>query len=127
MIKIIAVSVISVVLIQILKQYKSDYVILLKLAVIAVLTFLLLNTFSLSEIKFSFLSELDSQTPSYFPIILKTLGIVIITQLASSVCKDSGEETLSLITELVGKISILITSIPLIETLYSILKGYLEI
>ena len=127
MIKILVVSVVSVLLISIIKQYKSDYAILLKLAVIVLIAFIAMDIFNNSGIRFSFLTDLNDDIPSYFPIIFKTLGIVLITQISSSICKENGEESLSLVVELVGKLSVLLISIPLIETLYQIMKSYLEL
>lgn len=127
MIKIIVISTVSIILLSILKQYKSDYVIVFKLAIIAFIAFTAIETINSNRIELSFLTDLNGQSPSYFPIILKTLGIVIITQISSSLCKESGEESLSLIVELVGKVSVLIVSIPLMESLYIIIKSYLEL
>lgn len=126
MIKILVVSFISVLLLSIIKQYKSDYAIILKLAIIILIAFIAFEIYENSGIQFSFLTDTQIQTPSYFPIIFKTLGIVLITQISSSICKENGEESLSLIVELVGKLSVLLISIPLIETLYQIMKSYLE-
>lgn len=127
MIRVLIISVISVIIIQLLKQYRSEYTIVFKLAAIITIGFLVINEFKDSSAVFSFLSDFDGASVSYLPIILKTLGIVIVTQLASNICRDSGEETLSTLTELVGKLFILITCLPIIEALYNLVKGYLEL
>ncbi|MBE6834812.1 MAG: hypothetical protein E7515_01015 [Ruminococcaceae bacterium] len=127
MIKILCVSVVSVVFLQILKQYKSDYAIIFKLAVIVFIGFLIIEELNSSVLKYSFITDLSDNQISYFPIIIKVLGIVIITQLGSNICKESGEESLSMLVELIGKVTILIICIPLIEALYTLVKGYLEL
>ncbi|MBO4339173.1 MAG: stage III sporulation AC/AD family protein [Clostridia bacterium] len=126
MIKVFAVSVASVILIQLIKTYRSDYVPIIKLCAIVLIGFVIINQLNNDVFVFSFLSDIDINAVSYFPIILKTLGIVIVTQIASNICHDSGEEALSTVTELVGKIFILISCIPIIEALYTIVKGYLD-
>ncbi len=126
MIKAVAISVFSVIIIQILKPYKSEYSLLIKLASILVIGFVLINEFDNELSRLSFLNGIDDYSVSFFPMILKTLGIVIITQIASNICHDCGEEALSTITELVGKIFILLNCLPMIEILYNLIKGYLE-
>ena len=127
MIKILVISVVSVLLISLLKQYKSDYSFLLKLAAITVISVLTVGFFKDSDIELSFFNDLNNASPSYLPIIVKTLGIVIVTQIASGLCRENGEESISLIVELAGKISVFIICLPLIESLYTIVKSYLEI
>jgi len=126
MIKFIAFSVISVILIQILKQYKSEYALTVKLTAVVLIGLFIFNEINNGLIKFSFLSDIDIGSVSYLPILLKTLGIVIVTQIASNICHDSGEESLSTVTELVGKVTVLLVCLPLIEALFNIVKGYLE-
>ena len=126
MIKAVAISVFSVIIIQLLKQYKPEYSLLIKLASILVMGVVLINELNNDISRLSFLNGIDDYSVSFFPMILKTLGIVIITQIASNICHDSGEEALSTITELVGKIFILLNCLPLIEILYNLIKGYLE-
>jgi len=126
MIKAVAISVFSVIIIQLLKQYKPEYSLLIKLASILVIGVVLINELNNDISRLSFLNGIDDYSISFFPLIFKTLGIVIITQIASNICHDSGEEALSTITELVGKIFILLNCLPLIEILYNLIKGYLE-
>ena len=127
MIKVIAASVISVLLIQLLKNYKSEYALILKLCCICFIGFIILNEFKNDSVVFSFISEIDYSSISYLPILIKTLGIVIVTQIASDICRDSGEEALSTVTQLVGKVFILISCIPIMEALFTLVKGYLEL
>jgi len=126
MIKAVAISVFSVIIIQLLKQYKPEYSLLIKIASILVIGVVLINELNNDISRLSFLNGIDDYSISFFPLIFKTLGIVIITQIASNICHDSGEEALSTITELVGKIFILLNCLPLIEILYNLIKGYLE-
>ena len=53
----------------------------------------------------------------YIEIILKALGVAILTHVVSCICKDSGEGTLAGVVEFAGKVEILILSLPMIEEL----------
>ena len=63
--------------------------------------------------------------PGYVRILLKGLGICYITNFARGVCRDSGETTLADQTLLAGKISLLIISLPMIDTLTEVIKTLL--
>lgn len=57
--------------------------------------------------------------------ILKGLGIVILTQICSDICRDSGETTLAGHVETVGKLELLLLCIPLIEEILAIAEKLL--
>lgn len=48
-------------------------------------------------------------------VLLKTLGISILTHVTATVCRDSGEGSIAYYVELGGKIEILLLSLPLIR------------
>ena len=56
----------------------------------------------------------------YFMIIMKITGISYITEIASQLCKDSGQGAVAVKIELVGKLFILMYSMPVI-------LGFLEV
>jgi stage III sporulation protein AD len=53
----------------------------------------------------------------YVEVILKALGVAILTHIVSGICKDLGEGTLAGVVEFAGKVEILILSLPMIEEL----------
>lgn len=64
---------------------------------------------------------------AYVKILVKIIGITYITEISSSLCKDSGYNAVGEQIELVGKLSILAISMPILlailETINSFLKG----
>lgn len=58
----------------------------------------------------------SSAIPSeYIKIVLKASGICLITQLTADTCRDAGETALAGKAELVGRMALLIISLPLFE------------
>ena len=51
----------------------------------------------------------------YLTVLLKSLGICFLTQLAADICRDSGEGTLASQAETAGKTALLIIALPLFE------------
>ena len=62
----------------------------------------------------------------YLEIILKALAIAYVTQISSEICRESGENSIAFGIETVGKIEIVILSIPLINNIISMSRELLE-
>uniref|UniRef100_UPI003FF0FEA4 SpoIIIAC/SpoIIIAD family protein n=1 Tax=Eubacterium sp. TaxID=142586 RepID=UPI003FF0FEA4 len=62
----------------------------------------------------------------YIKIMLKIVGLSMIAQLLSDLCRDNGENTLANQTELSAKIIILVTALPLFTTIMDIMIGMLK-
>ena len=53
----------------------------------------------------------------YIKILFKLLAIAYICQIASNICEDLGYRSISFQIETIGKVSILLLSIPIIQSL----------
>lgn len=65
-------------------------------------------------------------TGEYIQILFKSLGICLITQLASDACRDAGEQGLAVKTELAGKLTLLALALPLFQKIGSIALSLME-
>ena len=59
----------------------------------------------------------------YLTILFKALGICYITQFAGDICRDCGENTLAVQTELAGKIALMLLALPLFNSLADIISN----
>ncbi len=62
----------------------------------------------------------------YVEIMLKALGVSLVSKLASECCKDCGENAVSAQVELACRISLLAISLPLYKTALSIVIGLID-
>ena len=60
---------------------------------------------------------------AYMPILLKALGICLLTQVACDTCRDVGETALSVKLEMAGKIAVLVLSLPLFEEILMVIQA----
>ena len=60
---------------------------------------------------------------AYMPILLKALGICLLTQVACDTCRDAGETALSVKLEMAGKIAVLVLSLPLFEEILMVIQA----
>lgn len=126
MLKIFLIAFVALAAIVLLKQIKPEFALLLKFAVLLLLGFLVFSEVSdaVSEI-FSF-GELVSIDSEMLKILLKALGLCLVAQIASDVCKDCGESALSTSVELVGKLSIVLMALPVAAQLIEISLGWIN-
>ena len=64
---------------------------------------------------------------TYSRVLIKTLGIALLTKICSDICRDCGEGTLASGVELCGKIAILLLCIPMIGELMDYAKKILGV
>ena len=109
----------------VIKQWKADFLPLVRIGAVVLFGTLLIAS---AEPLLSLLGTLTvgSGASQYVEIILKGLGIVILTQICSDICKDSGEGTLAGNIETVGKLELLLLCIPLIEEILGTAERLLE-
>lgn len=116
-IKIIGIGLLALVIIVILKQYKSEFAIYVSM--IAGVLILLLAIQKLTGI-INLLQSLANKTyinKSFLSILLKITGIAFITEFAVSICSDAGEKAIASKIEIGSKVIIIAMSIPIITSL----------
>ena len=62
----------------------------------------------------------------YAVVLFKVCGIAILTRFASEICKDAGESVYVTKIMLVGKTAIMLTSLPVIKTLFEQVKDFMS-
>lgn len=101
----------------ILRAYKPEWAVFLRMAVTVLSLGLIL---SMTATVISYITDLTAATGipdgTAWPILLRALGIAFLTETAASVCRDSGEGSLAGWVEMAGKLEILLLSFPLIRT-----------
>ena len=109
----------------VLRQWKSDFLPLIRIGAIVLFGTLLIAS---AQPLLSLINTLgkDSGAFGYIETILKGLGIVILTQISSDICRDSGESTLAGHIETVGKLELLLLCIPLIGEILATAERLLE-
>ena len=73
----------------------------------------------------SFWQEIDSLAP-YIKILLKMAGISYLSQFAVNACKNAGQQGLAGQVGFFGKISMLLCSVPLLQTLWETMSSLLQ-
>ena len=116
--RLCSVAVIGVCAAMLVKQWKGDVLPILRLAITVLLA---IAAFTVASPFAAFLSELigGEQALPHGSLLFKALGIAVLTQCASEICRECGEAGAASGVELIGKAEILLLCLPLINDLLS--------
>lgn len=126
MIKFIGISLCVLFCSVILREYNKQF------AVIINIVAALLLAFAVSKELFEIVDEVKSfslvsdTAAAYCKLMIKILGITLITQIVCDICRDNGENSLASITSAAAKIVIISLILPLFKTVISIVGGLLR-
>ena len=115
--KIALIGIGGAILAVVVRQFQKEYSVFVLLAVCLFLVFYLTSNVSLIIDFAQNLGEKIHISGTYIRILFKLLAIACICQIASNICQDLGYQSVSFQIELIGKLSILTLSIPIINSL----------
>ena len=124
---IAGIGIISAGFVIVLKQYKPEFAFGATLAAGTILLFF--SVLNFAEI-IEYINELISVTGTEkekYKILIKCLGICMITKIASETCKDCGENSVASKIDLAGKAVILTSAMPLFSEIITIIKELMEL
>ena len=121
------IAILSSAFVILLKQYKPEYAFAASLTAGILLLFYSFMFFSeiIDEIRL-FISSSGIKNEN-FEILIKCLGICLITKISSETCKDCGQSSISSKIDLAGKAMILVTSIPLFSEIIEIIQSLISL
>lgn len=126
MIKVVEIVLTALIINIVLKNYSKEFTFLINIVcTIIIFTLISKDLKGIVDRLTSISNEISVLLP-YIKIMLKILGISMIAQLLSDLCRDNGENTLANQTELSAKIIILVTALPLFTTIMDIMIGMLK-
>lgn len=126
MIKIAVVSLTALILVIFLKRTNKEFAFILTFAAALILFSIVISDFFDVVNRIYTISSGIENLNSYINLMVKILGITLITQFIIDLCKDSGENALATQTEIASKIVILIMVMPLFEAVMNVVAGLLK-
>ena len=126
MIKVAAAGIAAIVLAIIFKKGKEEYS--LYISISACILILLLGISKLQVI-LDTVEQLQGYievNKGYIGILIKIIGITYVTEIASSLCRDTGYQAIGEQIELVGKLTILAISMPIMLAIMDTINNLLR-
>ena len=121
----VGAGIIGTVLSVVLKQYKPEFSMYITL-----ITGMLMLGAAVSAVKpaldmISSYIEIADPDSEYAEILIKTLAVCYLTQMAGESCSDAGETSIAAKIALAGKIAVVLIALPLFEKLMEVIKQLL--
>lgn len=100
---------------SLLRQYKPELAVFSGLGAGAVLIFVVGDEIRETLGVFSGMFSSGGISSEYISVLIKVLGITLITQVLSDMCRDSGDTAAATKLEFAGKVIITVVSLPVIK------------
>ncbi len=109
-----------------LRQYRPEYAVFVSLgcSVVALLWLLQGIAQVMEELEQFFQGSLISR--ELIQVVMKCLGVCILTELAGQTCRDAGENAIAAKVELAGKVTLVLVSLPLFQRLLEVAERLLS-
>ena len=101
--KIIVLAVLCAILIVLLRNSRPEQAVILSLCAVILLLFWLLDAMDPILQELRQLTELFSFGSQQGELLLKSLGLCLLTQVSADLCRDAGENTLAVNVDWLGK------------------------
>lgn len=111
---------------MVVKQWKSDFLPLLRLALALLFAIAAVTTASPLVTYLSSMMGRDG-VGKYAEILMKALGIAVLTQCCAELCRECGESGAASGVELAGKVQILLLCLPLVNEILSVAESLLTL
>lgn len=117
-------AILGIILASLLKAQRPEYSIYI---IIVVSLFLFLYVLGIVEdvrLKLGILTDIISGSEKYFSLLFKMMGITYLCEFCSGICKDAGYQGMAGQVEMFGKISIVLSGLPILFALVKTIQKF---
>ena len=126
MINVAVIGLIAVLMAVIFKRGKEEYSLFISITASFIILMLGIGKLDVILDTVNRLQGYIRINKAYINILIKIIGITYVTEFSSSLCKDSGYQAIGEQVELVGKLSILAISMPILLALLDTINNFLN-
>ncbi len=110
---ICVLAIVTVIISVMLKSRNSEIALMMTVSCSVIILVMILSQVSTVTATVNQIIAVSGISTSYIVILLKVIGICLITEFAVNTCRDAGSNSLANNVSLAGKIMITVTSLPL--------------
>ena len=122
-VKIIIITLVLVTFLTVIRSFKGEMALPIS---ICISVFMIGCVLGIIEPLISMIKEFERDIGgNYISVMLKALGISLITETASDICRDFGENGISSKIDLLGKCTIISMSVPIMKDILDLVKDVL--
>ncbi len=127
MINVAMIGIVAVLIAIIFKKGREEYSLYISIAACFIILMLGIGKLEVILDTITRLQGYIKINKAYVNILIKIIGITYVTEFAASLCKDSGYQAIGEQVELVGKLSILAISMPILLALLDTINNFLTV
>ena len=121
--KLIAISIIGVVVVLMLRSAKPEFAVFATIATGVIMVVILLSTLQDVILSFDNVVKKSGVDESVFSAVLKIIGIGYLTEYSASIATDAGCGSIAQKLQFGGKLTIFAMSISIVSTLIDVIKN----
>ncbi len=115
MLRVAGIILCEILLYTLLKQIRPEFAVISEAAAACVLIFMLGDEIRDALAAFEGMLDATGFSASHISVLIKVLGISVVTQFSADMCRDAGESALASKVEFAGRIIITAAAIPIIK------------
>lgn len=127
MINVAVISIIAILMAVIFKKGKEEYSLYISIGTCFIILLLGIGKLDVILDTINRLQGYIKINKAYINILIKIIGITYVTEFAASLCKETGYQAIGEQVELVGKLSILAISMPILLALLDTINNFLNV
>lgn len=124
MIHISLIAIVGVIMAVIIKGYKPEISLMVMIALSLFFLTWMLEIFGEMQSQFQAIAEELEQNISFYKTLFKIMGITYICEFSSGICKDAGHSAIAGQIEIVGKMLVLLSGIPILISVIQLIQNY---
>lgn len=124
--KILSVAVIFICMSAIMKTNRPEFLIFIRIGAIIIISILIIDSLSQYVSQLFISLNLLNIDEAHLSLLIKAVGITLLTDFVTDVLSENGEKSVSGIVNLAGRIIILTMALPLINGLIEICLNMIE-
>lgn len=122
-IKAAAIAVVGAVLSLVMKKTSPEMALVLAISLAMLVIYIAVDAMKSLTDFVETLSDTANLSPAILTVVLKTVGIAILTKLSADICRDAGQSSVASGLELTGAAASLYVALPLMRTVFSMING----
>ncbi len=124
--KIIAVAVGGCVITVLLNQYKPEYALFTRLAVVLFIGLTVFESFSRAASDTIALADGLKINGEYILLLLKALSVSVVCGIVSDICSDTGNKAIATCVDLAGRLCVMLLAVPLLSALTQLAREFIK-
>ena len=122
-VSICLISLIGIITYVVIKGFKQEFSIFIIVALSLLFLGWMVEVFVEMESRISEISKELEMNKSFYKILFKIMGLTYLCEFSSGICKDAGVSSVATQIEILGKMLVLLSGIPIIISVIEVING----